>query len=158
MRPINIKKAIIALLIPEAVGGLAALLSGNISETYMAWKQPPLAPPGIVFPIVWAILYALMGIASYLVFDERKVPMQKRKKALTVYAVQLFINFIWPIIFFGFKSPTIALVIIIALVIAAILATLQFRHISQTAFVLMIPYIVWLFFATYLNIGIVALN
>ena len=64
MKPINLKKLIIAIAIPELVGFLSAIITGNIGETYKSFKSPPLSPPGIIFPIVWAILYALMGIAS----------------------------------------------------------------------------------------------
>ena len=156
MKPINLKRLIIAILIPEAVGLLSSLFAGNIGEAYKSYTQPPLSPPGIVFPIVWVILYALMGIASYIVYEESRG--DKRKEALTFYGLQLLFNFVWPIFFFRFEAYWISVVIIVVLLIFVIITALKFKEISGAAFWLLVPYILWLLFATYLNIGVAVLN
>ena len=98
MKP-DLKKLLIALAIPLAVGGLATLLSGGVSD-YQVLNQPPLSPPGWLFPIVWTALYLLMGYSSYRVYTSGKDPEAVRK-ALWLYAAQLFLNFLWPLVFFG---------------------------------------------------------
>ena len=158
MKPINLKRLMIAVLIPLAVGGLSALLSGNISGKYADFTQPPLSPPSIVFPIVWTILYTLMGIASYLVYEQPSVNKAKKKDALIYYGLQLFFNFLWSIIFFRFDAYGLAFVVIIMLIALVIITMLKFRKINKIAFYLLIPYLVWLLFATYLNLGVAILN
>lgn len=158
MKPINLKRLIIAVVIPLAVGGLSALISGNISGKYSDFVQPPLSPPAIVFPIVWTVLYALMGIASYLVYEESSVKHQKKNDALLFYGIQLFVNFLWSIIFFRFDAYWLAFALIIALVVLVVITMIKFREINKTAFYLLIPYIIWLLFATYLNFGVAVLN
>ncbi len=158
MKPINLKKLLIAILIPEAVGLLSSFVTGNIGDAYNNYTKPPLSPPGIVFPIVWAILYALMGIASYLVATEVKVQESKKQEALLFYGLQLAVNFIWPIIFFRFEAYWVAVVVIFILLVLVVITALKFKEINKTAFWLMIPYILWLMFATYLNIGVAVLN
>ena len=158
MRPINLKKLIIAIAIPELVGFLSAIITGNIGETYKSLKSPPLSPPGIIFPIVWAILYALMGIASYIIFEEVKGRQNEQKQALSFYGAQLAVNFIWPIIFFKLKAYTAAVFVIFILLILVIITAARFKALNKTAFWLFVPYIAWLLFATYLNIGVAVLN
>ena len=97
---INWKKLLICLTVPLAVGGLAALLSGGMSD-YRELQQPPLSPPGWVFPIVWSVLYLLMGYASYRILTSDADPAVIRR-ALTFYGVQLILNFLWPILFLIF--------------------------------------------------------
>ena len=157
MKPINLKRLLIAIAIPELVGGLSALLSGNIGNRYTQFNQPPLSPPGIIFPIVWVILYALMGIASYIVYEEAG-RTAKGKQALAFYGAQLFFNFLWPIVFFRAEAYWLAVVVIIILLVLVVITMLIFRKINKTAFYLMIPYLLWLLFATYLNIGVAVLN
>lgn len=158
MKPINLKKLIIAILIPEAVGLLSSFVTGSMSNMYDGYTKPPLSPPGIVFPIVWGILYALMGIASYLVATETRVKESVKKEALTFYAIQLAVNFIWPIIFFRLDAYWVAFAVIIILIALVIITALKFREINKTAFWLMVPYIIWLLFAAYLNLGVAVLN
>ncbi len=154
MKPINLKRLIIAILIPEAVGGLSALLSGSMGDSYGSYNQPPLSPPAILFPIAWTILYALMGIASYIVYEEAK----NKNDGLLFYGLQLLVNFLWPIIFFRFEAYWFAVAVIIILVALVIITMVKFREVSKVAFWLMVPYILWLLFATYLNIGVAILN
>ena len=156
MKPINLKRLIIAILIPEAVGLLSSFVTGNIGGTYNSYTKPPLSPPGIIFPIVWVILYALMGIASYIVYEEARG--EKAKEALTFYGLQLAVNFIWPIIFFRFEAYWLAVIVIFVLLALVVITALKFKEISEAAFWLLVPYIVWLAFATYLNIGVAVLN
>ena len=156
MKPINLKRLIIAILIPEAAGLLSSFASGNMGDAYGSYQKPPLSPPGVLFPIVWVILYALMGIASYIVYDESGG--EKRKEALTFYSLQLLFNFAWPIFFFRFEAYWISVVVILALLALVVITALKFKDISKVAFWLLVPYIIWLLFATYLNIGVAVLN
>ena len=151
---VNWKKLLLYTAIPLAVGGLSALLSGNMSAAYMDYVRPPLSPPGWVFAVVWPILYALMGYASYLVAE---APGDK-KKPLTLYAVQLAVNFMWSIVFFRFGSVGGALILLILLWGLVLLTIRSFADVSEKASDLLIPYILWLSFALYLNLGIFMLN
>ena len=152
----NLKKRLICLAIPLAVGGLAALLSGGM-ETYKVVNQPPLSPPGWVFPVVWTVLYLLMGEASYRVLTANADPDQI-KKALTAYGVQLFLNFLWPLVFFGGQMYLAAFFILIALWVGIFITMRRFSKINETAGDLLIPYLLWVTFAGYLNLGVFLLN
>lgn len=157
MRPINLKRLIIAIGIPEAVGALSSLFVGNSREMYGGFEKPPLSPPGWLFPVVWVILYALMGIASYLIYEERGREKEKTE-ALFFYGLQLLVNFVWPIVFFGFGAYWIAVVILVVLIALVVVTMIKFKELNVTAFYLLIPYLVWLVFALYLNIGVAILN
>lgn len=150
------KKLLICLAIPLGVGGLAALLSGGM-EIYGSLRQPPLSPPGWVFPIVWSILYLLMGYASYRILTSESPPADI-KKALTFYGVQLFLNFLWPIFFFGFQWYWAAFVLLILLWSCIYLTMHLFGLIDDTAENLLIPYLLWVTFAGYLNLGVALIN
>lgn len=153
---INWKPLLIALAIPLAVGGLATLLSGGMAD-YKALEQPPLSPPGWVFPVVWTVLYLLMGYASYRVYTAGMSPALT-KKALRFYAAQLALNFLWPIVFFGFEWYLAAFVILVALWVLILLTLRLFTAIDETAGDLLIPYLLWVTFAGYLNLGVYLLN
>lgn len=152
----NLKKRLLCLAIPLAVGGLAALLSGGM-ESYKVVNQPPLSPPGWVFPVVWTVLYLLMGEASYRVLTANADPDQI-KKALTAYGVQLFLNFLWPLVFFGGQMYLAAFFILIALWVGIFITMRRFTKINETAGDLLIPYLLWVTFAGYLNLGVFLLN
>ncbi len=158
MKPINLKRLLTAIAIPELVGLLSAVITGNIGDTYKSFEQPPLSPPGIIFPIVWVILYGLMGVASYIIFEEIRDRREEQKQALTFYGLQLAVNFIWPIVFFKFEAYTAAVFVIFILLVLVIITAAKFKALSKTAFWFLVPYIVWLLFATYLNIGVAVLN
>ncbi len=158
MKPINLKRLLIAIAIPELVGLFSAIITGNIGETYKSFESPPLSPPGIIFPIVWVILYGLMGVASYIIFEEVRGKRTEQKQALIFYGLQLAVNFIWPIVFFRLRAYTAAVFVIFILLILVIITALKFKNLNKTAFWLLVPYIVWLLFATYLNIGVAVLN
>lgn len=151
------KKLLICLAIPLAVGGLSALISGGGMRDYAQLNQPPLSPPGWVFPVVWTILYLLMGYASYLVLVSGKDTMQIRK-ALILYGAQLAANFLWPIVFFGLQWRLVAFFIIIALWVLIYLTMRAFSKIDEQAEDLLMPYIIWVSFAAYLNFGTYLLN
>lgn len=153
---INWKKLILCLAIPLAVGGLATLLSGGMGD-YRAFNQPPLSPPGWVFPVVWTILYLLMGYASYRVLTSGAEPAQIRR-ALTFYGAQLALNFLWPIVFFGFDLYLVAFLLLIALWVLIFLTIRAFSKIDERAGDLLLPYLLWVTFAGYLNLGVYLLN
>jgi tryptophan-rich sensory protein len=148
---------LIAVAIPLLVGAVAGLLTRNSMQVFEGLQQPPFAPPGVLFPIVWTILYALMGIASYLIYTSGKDP-EEVSSALAVYGVQLVVNFLWPIVFFRFGWYTFAFFWLILLWVLVIYTILLFYRISKPAAWLMVPYLIWLTYAAYLNLGIVLLN
>ena len=154
---INWKQLFIAILIPLAVGGLSALLTKGSMEAFSMLEQPPLSPPGWLFPIVWTILYILMGISSYLVYRADK-PASDKFIGLGLYGFQLFFNFFWSIIFFNLERYLFALIWLIALWLLIIMTILVFRTISKPAAWLLLPYALWVTFAGYLNLGIYLLN
>ena len=100
------KKLIICILIPLAVGGASAFLTRDGIQVFEWINKPPLSPPAWLFPVAWTILYVLMGISSYLVLVNEKT----RGPALTVYGIQLFFNFVWPIIFFNMEAYLLAFI------------------------------------------------
>lgn len=153
---INWKKLLVCLAIPLAVGGLAALLSGGMSD-YGVMAKPPLSPPDWVFPVVWSILYLLMGYASYRIL-ESGAPKEEIQKALTLYGLQLFANFLWPLLFFGGGWFLLSFFWLILLWTLIFLTIRAFSRIDETAGNLLIPYILWVTFAAYLNFGIFILN
>lgn len=155
MKP-DIKKLLIALAIPVAVGGLSWLLSGGMGD-YRTFNQPPLSPPGWVFPIVWTILYLLMGYSSYRIHTAGKPPALTQR-ALKLYGAQLALNFLWSIVFFGFEWYLAAFFVLVALWILILLTIREFSTIDETAGDLLIPYLLWVTFAGYLNFGVYFLN
>lgn len=152
----NLKKRLILLAIPLAIGGLATLLSGGM-DSYKIINQPPLSPPAWVFPVVWTVLYLLMGEASYRVLTSGADPARIRR-ALTAYGVQLFLNFLWPLVFFGGMQYLAAFILIIALWVAIFITMRRFSQIDEKAGDLLIPYLLWVTFAAYLNLGVFLLN
>ena len=145
---------IISILIPLAVGSISALISGNMSS-YTALNKPAFSPPGYIFPIVWTILYILMGISSYIVYSSNS---PNKPKALLIYGIQLFFNFCWSIIFFGLDLYLFAFIWLIALIFIIIIMIRQFYIVSPLAAYLQIPYLIWCIFAAYLNFSIFILN
>ena len=156
-RKINIKSLAICIAIPLATGGLSALLTLGSMQDFAALNQPPLSPPGWLFPIVWTVLYVLMGIASYLVLKTPSSPADT-KGALKVYFLQLGFNFFWSIIFFTLGAYEIAFAWLLILFALVAVTALRFWRICRTAGALMIPYVVWVIFAGYLNIAITYIN
>lgn len=140
----------------EAIGSLSGLFAGDIKSMYAQLNKPPLAPPGNLVGIVWPILYAMIGTALYLILTSPD--SQLRKKALQLFAVQMVLNFIWSILFFGGDYFWIASVISLALTISVFACYKIFENVHQTAAWLFIPYLIWLLYATYLSFGLAVLN
>ena len=151
---IDWKKLIVCLAVPLAVGGLAALLTRGSMETFEAVAKPPLAPPGWLFPVVWTVLYVLMGTASYLVLTSGR----PNGLALLLYGAQLLFNFFWPLFFFNMQAYLFAFVWLVLLWLLILAATILFFRISRPAGWLMVPYLLWVAFAGYLNLSIYLLN
>lgn len=152
---IKLKPLLISLLISLGVGGLSALLTRGSMEVYGNLNQPPLSPPDWLFPIVWTILFILMGIAAYLVWMKHD---PDRDQALVLYAVQLAFNFLWTLLFFNWQLYGFALLWLIALWVLILLTTIKFYHTTPAAGWLMAPYLLWVTFAAYLNAGVWYLN
>ncbi len=150
------KKLILCLAVPLAVGGLSALITGNSMQMFETLRKPPLSPPGWLFPVVWTVLYILMGIASYLVLTSAKP--NRSRSALLVYGVQLFFNFFWPILFFSLKLYLSAFFWLVLLWLLILVTTVLFYKIAKPAGLLLVPYLLWVAFAGYLNLGIYLLN
>ena len=145
------------IAIPLLVGGIAALLTTDSMKTFSALEKPALSPPGWLFPVVWTILYTLMGVSAYLIATSSAAPIEKAK-SLAIYTYQLAVNFLWSIFFFNFKWYFFSFLWIILLWILVFLMIRAFWKINRTAAYLNIPYLIWITFAAYLNIGIWILN
>lgn len=151
------KQLILAIAIPLAVGGLSSLISGGGMETFEMVNKPPLSPPGFLFPIVWTLLYILMGISSYLIYTSDADSTMK-SDVLKVYFIQLAVNFFWSILFFNFNWYLFSFVWLVLLWVLILLMIKKFLPISKVAAYLQIPYLVWVTFAGYLTLGIYLLN
>lgn len=142
-----------SILIPVIVGGIVGLIiSGSID--YNTLQKPFLSPPSILFPIVWTILYILMGISYGILQSNQLVD----KKINTIYYLQLAVNALWSIFFFTLKWRLFAFLWIILLDVLVIVMIKKFYDKNKTAGLLQIPYIIWTLFATYLNLGVYLLN
>lgn len=146
-----------SIAIPLLVGILAAVLTQGGMEAFEALNKPPLSPPGWLFPVVWTILYILMGVSFYLIIQSDK-SSEEVNAATFLYGLQLIVNFFWPILFFGFGWYLISFLWLVLLWILILLTIIQFSKISKTAAYLMIPYLIWVTFAGYLNLAIWLLN
>ena len=142
-----------AILIPVLVGGIVGFfISGSID--YNSLEKPFLSPPSITFPIVWTILYILMGI-SYAILESNSLV---NSKINSIYYLQLFFNALWPIAFFLLKWRLFAFIWIIILAVLIIIMIARFYENQKTAAWLQVPYLLWALFATYLNFGVYLLN
>lgn len=142
-----------SILIPVIIGGVIGLIISR-SIDYNSLQKPPLSPPSILFPIVWTILYLLMGI-SYGIIDSKSLIELKTK---IIYSLQLFVNATWSLIFFTLKWRLFAFIWIIILNILVIVMIIDFFKKNKTAGLLQIPYLLWIIFASYLNLGVYLLN
>lgn len=150
------KKLLICIAIPLAVGGISALLTVGNMKLFEEVEKPPLSPPAWLFPVVWTILYVLMGIALYLVVTTKT--MDNKTPALISFGVQLFFNFFWSIIFFNAQAYLFAFIWLLLLWVAIVVNIYFFNKINTTSAKLLIPYLVWVTFAGYLNLSIYILN
>lgn len=156
-RELKLKNLIPAIALPLAVGAAAGFLTKDGMAMFAAIDKPPLSPPGWLFPVVWTALYIMMGIASALVWSAGVSPA-RQDRALTVYGLSLLANFVWPLIFFGMELYLIAFFWLLLLWALVAICTLLFWYISKVAGKLMLPYLAWLTFAAYLNLGVWILN
>lgn len=145
------------IILSEAVGAISGwIISGQIQTYTEEIVKPPLSPPGIVFPIVWTILFALMGIGAARVY--LSPASAARSRSLLIFIVQLIFNFFWPIFFFNLQLFGFAFVWLVALWILILWMILSFRKVDTAAAWLQIPYLLWVTFAAYLNLGVCILN
>ncbi len=158
----RIKKAlpsyIIAIAIPLGVGALSAFLTMDNMSIYTELEAPPLAPPAWLFPVVWTILYVLMGVSSAMVYNNRDREPREAARGLVFYAVSLVLNFGWSIIFFNLRSFLLAFIWLLVLLYTIIRTIVCYVRVVPVSGYLQIPYAVWVAFAGYLNIAIYLLN
>lgn len=149
---IDWKKLAFFVLVPIALGALVGWVSGSF-RGFDGINMPSFAPPKILFPIVWSVLYILMGISRYLIFENGD-----DAKAVGVYNVQLAINLLWSFFFFIFKWYLFSFLWIVLLIVVVVLMIMKFYSISKTSALLQIPYLLWIVFAAVLNYAIYVLN
>lgn len=152
MKKLNLTDLLIFVVSAELVGALSALFAGDFKAFYAEIIRPPLSPPAIVFPIVWAILYALMGISAYLASTSGK-PF-----SLKIYKIQLTVNFLWSIVFFRFRLLKLSAILAVILLILVGMMMIQFCRTRKISAGLNIPYLLWSAFATYLAVAICIIN
>ncbi len=158
MRIPDFLKLIIAIVVSELAGIIGSVFTTpSIAGWYAGIIKPTLNPPAWVFGPVWTILFALMGIAAFLIW-KKGLDRRDVRIALCIFIVQLVLNTLWSVIFFGFHSPAGALVEIVFLWLAIIATIIAFTKISRPAAWLLVPYILWVSFAVYLNYAIWVLN
>lgn len=153
----NIPALLISIIIAEGIGALSGYLGMSNPTTYESFIKPNFTPPAWVFPIVWPILYFLMAVAAYRVWLRGRGSISSTK-ALTLYFIQLTLNFLWTIIFFRFRLIGLAFIELMLLLIFILLTTFEFFRIDKVAGFLMIPYILWVSFAGVLNFTFWMLN
>ncbi len=154
----KIKPYALSILIALLVGGASAFLTRNNMDIYDELITPPLAPPSILFPIVWTVLYVLMGISAAMIYTAKDEPFKERYSALAIYASSLVVNFSWSIIFFNLRAYLFAFIWLLFLLFLIVKTIMQYKKIRPIAAYLQIPYAVWVAFAGYLNLGIWVLN
>ncbi len=154
----NWQKLLISVIGCELVGILSTPFTiSAISDWYAYLTKPFFAPPNWLFGPAWTTLYFLMGVAVYLIW----IQDQKKKRvriAIQFFLAQLAVNFIWSPIFFGLRAPVLGLITIVVMWVLILMTMKKFYPISKTAFWLLVPYILWVSFATLLNLAIVVLN
>ena len=145
------------IAVPLLAGSIAGIMTMGGMRAFGELNQPPLSPPAWLFPVVWTILYILMGVASYLICvsgeDGKKI-----SEALIYYEAQLLVNFLWPTFFFNYQWYLFSFFWLLFLWILVFITRKQFQKLSKVAGYLLVPYLLWLTFAAYLNIGVWWLN
>lgn len=157
----GLRELAIAVVIPLVTGGLSALLTMGAMQQFSQLNQPLLAPPGWVFPVVWTILYVLMGLSSFLVWRRRERDRGLRNtqwRALVLYVIQLFFNFCWSLLFFRGGWYYVSFVWLLALWILVAALVVHANRLDGLAAGLLAPYLLWITFAGYLNLGVALLN
>ena len=158
MSKIKVKPLLFWVLSAIGVGALSGVISMDAMKGYAGMDKPPLSPPAWLFPAVWTVLFLLMGISAYLIWADRCATDGEKFGALTIYCIQLIVNFFWPLIFFNAGAYLAALAWLILLIALVILTIVKFRRIRPAAGWMNLPYLMWLCFAAYLNAGVWWLN
>ena len=153
----NLKQLIKCILFPLLLGALSAFLSRKGILAFPLLNKPALTPPAIVFPIVWTILYITMGISCYLI-RRAKVDKATKAEAFLLYYLQLAINFFWPILFFRFQAYFFSFIWLLFLWAILWMTIQSFYEIRKSAGLILIPYLLWVSFAGYLNLAISLMN
>jgi tryptophan-rich sensory protein len=159
----NIKKEdlpnlILCIIVCQSAGLLGSIFTNmSVSTWYPTLAKPWLTPPGGVIPAVWILLFTLIGLSLFLVWREGLVRPEV-KAAIYIFAAQLGVNILWSAAFFGIKSPSSGLIVIVLLLIMILLTIIKFWQISREASILLVPYLAWVSFAAYLNYAILMLN
>lgn len=153
----DLKKLILSVVISEGVGFISSILTRDQMEIYKQLKQPAFAPPSWVFGVVWPILFLLMGIASYRIWMYG-AQGKNVKDALFYYGAQLAFNFLWSILFFGAGLRGLALIDLIILIVFVIITIVKFYRIDKLSGWLLVPYLLWIIFAAFLNYAVWQLN
>jgi len=148
----NVLSLVKSIAVPLLVGTAASLLTRQSMQLFEELNKPPLSPPAIVFPIVWTILYTLMGISYYLIISSGGNEEDVRS-ATRIYWFQLIVNFLWPTFFFNFEWYLFSFIWLIILWVLVLLMIIKFSTISKVAAWINVPYLIWLTFAAYLNLG-----
>ncbi len=146
------KRLLLYILVPLITGFLGNLIAGN-TEIYDKIKTPSFAPPGFLFPIVWSVLYILMGISAYLISKK-----ENNDKANKLYYAQLVVNALWPLFFFRFTLFAVSTLWLVLLIVLVSFMIYEFCKLNKTAGLLNIPYLLWIVFAFILNYSIYLLN
>ena len=149
---------IIAIALPLAIGGFSAFLTKDNMNIYEEVNTPPLSPPSFLFPVVWTILYVFMGISSAFIWFQRKDSKERADMGLLIYAVSLFFNFVWSLIFFNFRAYLLSFVWLVTLLVLILMTISSYKKVFPLAAYLQLPYAVWVAFAGYLNFGVWLLN
>lgn len=155
IKNVNLKQLAISLFISLGVGLLASILTADSFMVYEGLTKPPLSPPAWLFPVVWTVLYILMGISAYMIYQSDD---DFKYVALTIYGVQLIFNFFWSIIYFNIGNVLFAFVWLVMLWLLIVAMIISFAQINKTAALLQIPYLIWVTFAGYLNLALYVLN
>jgi len=154
----KLKAYIVSILIALSVGALSAFVTRDSMNIYSEIVTPPLSPPGFLFPIVWTVLFALMGISAAMVYTSDNGMEKQKSEVLRIYGASLAVNFLWSIVFFNFRAFLTAFAVLVLLLMLIIKTILGYKAIEPIAAYLQIPYAVWVAFAGYLNLSIAFLN
>jgi tryptophan-rich sensory protein len=159
MKKINIKKLSIALILPQLAGLLGTFfVTPSLEGWYLTLNKPTFTPPNWVFAPAWTLLFILMGISLYFVYISKPKKKEHKEIFKTFFYIQLLLNFLWNVLFFGLQNPLLGLIEILLLIFTVAVTIYYGFKIKKIVGYLLLPYLFWLFFATALNIGILVLN
>lgn len=155
MKKIDIKKLLFYIFITFLIGITPSIFIFRSIDLYNYINKPLFSPPSIIFPIVWTILYIIMGISIYMIMESKK---EGKKNARLIYYIQLISNALWTPIFFGLREYFLAFLWILMIIVFVIIMILSFYKINKISAYLQIPYLLWLIFASYINFYVFVLN